>query len=870
MWILRSVRRANRRLKDLTRDLEFQIFALDQHAIVTATDTEGTITYANDAFCTISGYPREAILGKTHRMVKSGEHELGFFRGLWETISSGKVWHGEIKNATRGGGYYWSAATIVPFLDETGKPFRYVAIRTDITARKRMEEKHRETARFLRGLTDAMGDGVYSLDGVGRVTFVNPEAERLLGWPREALMGRVIHDVAHAPHDGQGGGSLLDCPPHRAVTAGAIYRSESESFRRRDGTTFPVAIVSVPLTLDDRIVGSVTVFQDITERKQAEQALREARDAAEAANDVKSRFLANMSHEIRTPMNAVIGLSHLALQTDLSPRQRDYLEKIHTSAGNLLGLLNDILDLSKIETGKMALEATRFSLFEVIENAATVIMPRLREKDLVFDLELDPDLPDILIGDPLRLGQILINLLSNAVKFTDKGRIGLLVNRSGGKEMIRSGGQEETLDICFSVSDTGIGMTPKHMGRLFQSFTQADGSITRRFGGTGLGLAISRQLAHLMEGDIEVSSELGAGSTFCLSARFRPAPFKEIPKDDLSSVRALVADDNAAARAVLVLALSRLGITVEAVDKGQAVLERVARAQAGTAPPLDLLVLDWRMPDLDGDEVCARLDTAEGPPLPLIVVTAYGGLPAKRRFARDRGEVLEKPVLGARLKGAVLRALGRASPEPDTGEGARVAGARVLVVEDNSINQQVARELLERVGITVSSAANGQEALACLEREVFDLVLMDVQMPGMDGLEATRRLRTDLKLTTLPVIAMTAHAMADDRQRSLEAGMNDHLTKPLDPERLLSVLDQWLGGLDRLAQRTVPPMGAATVFALPEALSRVLDVPAALRAVNGNSELLMRRLPTDNADHPAAGREKRGPRRGPMRDQGPG
>ncbi|GEO80647.1 PAS domain S-box protein [Pararhodospirillum oryzae] len=844
MWILRSVTRANRRLRDLTRDLEFQIFALDQHAVVTVTDPDGVITYANDAFCVLSGYTREQLLGHTHKIVKSDEHSPAFFRAMWETITAGKVWHGEIKNATRGGGSFWSAATIVPCLDDNGRPFRYVAIRTDITARKRIEEKHRGTARFLRGLTDAMGDGVYSLDDQGRVTFVNPEAERLLGWSRESLIGRSIHELAHGPHEATSD-SLRDggCSIHRVVTRGAIFRSEAEFFRRRDGGLFPVAIVSVPLTLEDRIVGSVSVFQDITERKKAEQALREARDAAESANQIKSRFLANMSHEIRTPMNAVIGLSHLALQTDLSPNQRDYLEKIHRAAGNLLVLLNDLLDLSKIETGRMTLEITPFSLFEVLENVTALILPRVREKDLTFEMDLDPGLPDRLIGDPLRLGQILTNLLSNAVKFTEHGTVTLGAFQIGHG---RDGAQE----ITFTVADTGIGMTEAQLSGLFHAFAQADGSITRRFGGTGLGLAISRQLAHLMGGDIDVSSTPDVGSTFRFRSWFRCAPPAEddtdAPAQSLRGLRALVGDDCIPARATLALALSHLGLRVDAPAEPGATRACLDAAARGEAPAYDLVVLDWRLRDLECQDL-ARASLSR--PLPaVLVVTDYGVPPEKCPFLGPGVEVLEKPALGPRLKGAVLRALGRPGAPRGSLESTVLAGARILLVEDDKINQQVARDLLLAVGTEVTVAESGWAALDLLADQAFDLVLMDVQMPGLDGLETTRRVRGVLEQSHLPIIAMTAHAMDEDRARSRAAGMNDHLVKPLDPSRLYACLERWLaarcpaagpgGGGKARERRALPP----ALPVLPPALARVLDLDAASRALGGNHALLRRLL----------------------------
>ncbi|SDE47433.1 response regulator [Rhodospira trueperi] len=822
VWMLRSVRASNRRLEEVKRDLEFQKFALDQHAIVTATDKDGTITYANDRFCAISGHDRDEIIGRNHRMVRSDEHDAAFFAQLWQTITRGEVWHGEIKNRAKNGQPYWVSATIVPFLDNDGTPFQYISIRTDITERKLIEERFRERNRFLHGMTKAMGEGVYALDAFGRCTFVNPEAERLLDLTLGELLGADIHTLVHHKFESGRTVPANDCVILQTIRRGEAYRSEGEAFRRRDGTLFPVAISSVPLIEDDVIVGSVTLFHDISARKQAEVATEQARQAAEQSSQFKSRFLANMSHEIRTPMNAVIGLCHLTLQTELTPRQRDYLENISTASQNLLAIINDILDFSKIEAGKMSLERVSFRLSEVIDSVVTVIRPRLREKTLSLTLHVDRDVPDSLRGDPVRLGQVLINLAGNAVKFTESGGIGLTVSRA------RTAETSDSPHLMIAVSDTGIGMSQTQQARLFQAFSQVDNSTTRRFGGTGLGLAISRQIVALMNGTIAVDSAPGLGSTFSvvlpLDQPDRPPADDPVPAALRGRVVRLRVDD-AERRAALALILERLDL-------------RVADGGSDDSPPLAVIADD-----------AAR--DVEGAPL-IVLATHTTGDDAEGVIH------LEPPPTEWRLRLTLLRLAGLWSNETAAesslaraGHGdapsarGSLSGARVLLVEDTPLNQQVARDMLENAGIEVFTAGDGPEALAWLDRESFDLVLMDVQMPGIDGLETTRRLRRRPELAELPVIAMTAHVMAADRERCLDSGMNDHIAKPIHPPALFSTLARWLNKDVVPAPAPAlsdPDLETKILHSLGKPVLDVLDVRQAVRSVNGKVELLRRLL----------------------------
>ena len=581
---------------------------------------------------------------------------------------------------------------------------------------------------------------------------------------------------------------------------------------------------------------------EIQKLKEAE----EAKSQAEAATKIKDEFLANMSHEIRTPMNAIIGLSHLCLQTEMSGKQQDYLQKIHGSAKSLLGILNDILDVSKIEAGKMEIECITFDLEEVMGNLSTIVGNRAQEKNLEFLMQIAPDVRTTLIGDPLRLSQVLINLAGNAVKFTAQGEVMVRVERA------RETGDHVVLR--FTVEDTGIGMSQQEIDKLFRPFTQADSSITRKFGGTGLGLTISKRLVEMMGGRIWVESSPGIGSKFIFVARFQKAKkqlnYNLSVLDDLRGLRVLAVDHSVNGLQILQSYLESFGLDVVIASNSYDALNMVGRANE-EGKPFGLVVIDCKIPEMDGMELARKLRKItflNFRPKVLLITSSGQDEMSLQMDNQVVDGILAKPFQQSKLLDAVTKVSGRdvlssgkfkiISEQLNPELISHIQGARLLLVEDNEINRQVAQELLEGFGLDVTTAENGEEAIALLKEAQFDGVLMDMQMPVMDGVTATREIRKNPHFSKLPIIALTANVMVSEQSEFLDAGITDYIGKPIDPDRLVATLAKWVRPTratpSRITERT--PVGQTFQNSAPEPLPDLpgVNVAESVRRMGGS------------------------------------
>jgi PAS domain S-box-containing protein len=911
-----NLRIAYDRLKETLSELEFQKFALDQHAIVSIADHHGRITYANGKFVEISHYSAAELLGQDHRLLNSGHHSHEFFKAMWQTIGRGEIWRGEIKNRSKDGHFYWVDSTIVPFMNDQGKPVRYVSIRTDITARKEMAQELQKQREFYENISETLGEGLYVQDLNGRCSYMNSEAERLLGWKRDEFLGMPVHDTIHrVTQDGEALPSC-DCPISLNLQATGRAHCDDQVFTRKDGTLFPVEISSQAIYRNGVFDGSVVAFvdiserkqhelairlaqerlnlaldgsglalwdwdiahdrvylsdrwsvmmgnkqqdsvlssaqlislvnlpdrpllqqalvsvlkghaefysvefriirtdgkqlwvhthgkvvernaaglavrmtgtnSDITERKHAEEALRKAKDAAEEASRAKGEFLANMSHEIRTPMNGIIGMTRLALETELNAEQKEYLGLVQSSADALLAIINDILDYSKIEAGKMVFEKIEFSFPVLLSQSTRSIALRAHEKGLELLIDIAPDIPETLIGDPGRLRQVIVNLVGNAIKFTETGEIIVKAVMSTMQP------HRDKVVLHLSVSDTGIGIPQEKIQGIFESFSQADSSTTRRYGGTGLGLSISTRLVEMMNGCIWVESEVGKGSTFFVEIVLGRGQ-TQTPQDNrqIKDLRVLVADDNASSRKLTVDLLRRWGMQAHAVTDGSEAIAELGR------DTYQLILLDARMPGTDGFAVAEYLRAhPEIPTIPVMMLTSETqSSDAMRCRTLELPAYLLKPYSQSDLFDAIMNSLGLSGIRNTSLDkpGSLQKNKRelnVLLAEDNIVNQTLATRLLQKFGHQVEVAGNGRIAVEKWQAGQYDLILMDVDMPELNGFDATARIRElERPLNSrVPIVGLTAHAMQGSREECLAAGMDGYLSKPIDTDALWAQL----------------------------------------------------------------------------------
>jgi PAS domain S-box-containing protein len=803
------------------RENEVLLRTINEQLLCSITDTDGRILEVNDNLCRTLGYRAEELVGQTHRTVSSGVHPPEFWREMWSTIMAGRTWRGEICNHAKDGRLLWMDSVFVPFLGDDGRVERYIALRIDITARKLAEEESNRSNRLLSGVLGAASEiAIIATDPEGTITIFNTGAERMLGYRAVEMVGvrtpAVIHRmeevVARAQELQAEFGVAIDgfrTFVHKAEIDGAETREWT--YVRKDGVQFPVSLIVTTIRDGDGgIIGHLGVAQDIGKRQAFERQLLLAKQGAEEASLAKGQFLANMSHEIRTPMNAVLGLSYLLERTALSTEQGDLVRKIQVAGRGLLAIINDVLDFSKIEAGRLELETADFRLSDLLDAISVIMSVNASAKDLELVIDAASGMPNALIGDALRLQQVLINLTGNAIKFTTDGAVTLRVEQLDAEDGV--------VLLRFAVQDTGIGIAETILPTLFDAFSQADNSITRHFGGSGLGLTISKRLVELMGGQIGVESQPGQGSRFWFTVPLGVSSAPQPTRDALPQLDVLVADDHDVAGLVIADTAKSLGWSTEIARSGREALER-AQNRLHSASPFDVLILDWQMPEMDGlavSRVVHNLSGAQKPPI-VIMVTAHSREALLRAAGSDVVDaVLVKPITNSSLYNAVVEARARrnrAITEPEDGtprviDGARLDGLRLLVVEDNSVNQEVARRILELHGAEVTVAANGQEALDRLTTDdaAFDLVLMDVHMPVMGGYEATRNIRQDLGLASLPIIALTAGALASERLRAEQAGMNDFIAKPFDVDQMVQSIRRQVPLSKRPAPKAfIPP-----------------------------------------------------------------
>jgi PAS domain S-box-containing protein len=770
-------------------------------------DANRTIVYVNEAFVEANGYSKAEAIGRNAGFNASGQTPDATYQDLRATLAQGRNWKGQFINLHKSGRQIIVFSLISPVRDAEGQITHFISVMEDVTEKARLgreldryrnhleeliEERTQqlelaskmadERGRLFQEAVESISQGFAVFDQEDRLLTCNEAYINCYPELREQLSpGTAFKEIVDR------GRQLREAINHTQANAWSEQRLKYHQLSNGSPHEHLLLDGRWLLEMEFRTPSGYIVCNglDISIIKEAERTLNDAKDAANAANRAKSLFLANMSHEIRTPMNAIIGLSRLCLQTELNDKQRDYVTKVNRAATVLLGIINDILDFSKIEAGKLHIENVPFTLEEILGNVTNLFYSLAQDRGLTFNVQIGANVPSAIVGDPLRIGQIVTNLLSNALKFTERGGVTLSLNLVGAKAE-----PGEQARIQFAVEDTGVGMTSEQLSNLFQEFTQADSSITRKYGGTGLGLTISKQLVALMGGKIQVESTVNQGTKFIFDIDCTVADYKHLPLAKLSP-KVLVVDDEAIVRTMMSRMLDKFGCQPTEVSSG---LEALALLEAGSH--FDLILLDWKMPEMDGLKVAEAIrELPKAKDIPIMMVTAAGMDEVEALADHGIKRYLFKPIQYSVFYEAIHEALADqcqpllVSKHPFS---QCLKGKRILLVEDNEFNQQVGQEMLELEGADVVIAENGQKAIDAVQNLPFDAVLMDMQMPVMDGVTATRVIRAMPAYEKLPIIAMTANVLPEERKACLDAGMNDFISKPIMPSVLFESLARWL------------------------------------------------------------------------------